>query len=76
MWIIGLLLLLIGVVAIRQMLQVAAGRGGEQLGDAAESANQVISQMQAFRGDDPEQRPAWDGVERLKGLQGNDGGGA
>lgn len=60
-----------GVVAL---LMAISAKGGQADGDASEIAEQTISQSGAFRGDSPEGRPAWDGKERLKHLEGNDGG--
>lgn len=74
-WFVGLILPAVAVAAIWRMVGVVAGRGGEVSGDAADLAEQVLAQSEAFRGDDSEHRPAWDGVERLKGVQGNDGPG-
>jgi len=65
----------VGAAVIGLMLRSVAGRGGERDGDAAEYSEQVIAQSGAFRGDDSDSAPAWDGVERLKGVQGNDSGG-
>ena len=73
LWVLGLTLLAVAAVVIWRMLGVAAGRGGEVPGDATDLAAQVIAQGEAFRGDNPENRTPWDGAERLKGVQGNDG---
>ncbi len=75
-WLIVLIVLAIGAVAVLLMLRLVADRGGFKEGDAGESAGQVVAQMAAFRMDDAGDRAAWDGVERLKGVEGNDGGGA
>jgi len=68
------MLLPIMALATWRMLGIATSRGGEQPGDAANLAAQVMAQAQAYRGDNPEDRATWDGEQRLKGLQGNDGG--
>lgn len=73
-WIYGLVVLL-GVFAVWAMLHKITGRGGEHTGDAAETATQVMAQAAAFRVDRSLDTPAWDGVARLKGLEGNDGPG-
>ncbi|MBK5266285.1 MAG: hypothetical protein JJE47_02540 [Acidimicrobiia bacterium] len=73
-WLLGLFAILVAVIVIWAMLREATGRGGEQEGDAAEMASQVIAQSAAFRVDRSQDHAGWDGVERLKGIQGNDSG--
>lgn len=72
-WLLGLIVLLVVAFTVWAMLRKVTRQGGEQAGDAAELANQVIAQGAAFRADRSEDHEGWDGVERLKGLQGNDG---
>lgn len=72
LWIYGLVLI-IGCFAVGAMLHAITGRGGEKNGDAGETGTQVVAQAAAFRVDRSHDAPAWDGVERLKGIQGNDG---
>ncbi len=69
--------LVIGLVFVGgavALLTAISSRGGQVGDDAAEIAEQTIAQSGAFRGDSPDGRPAWDGKERLKRLEGNDGG--
>jgi hypothetical protein len=73
-WVLIATALGIGATLIRLMLRAVSGRGGEVDGDAAKAAGRIIAQAAAFRGDRSSAQ-AWDGVERLKGLEGNDGGG-
>ncbi|MBK5266286.1 MAG: hypothetical protein JJE47_02545 [Acidimicrobiia bacterium] len=74
MWFIGIIGLLVAALVVWAMLREATGRGGEQAGDAAEMASQVIAQSAAFRGDRTDDYERWDGEERLKGIQGTDAG--
>ena len=77
LWILALVpAFVILVLACWRMLHVIAARGGEREGDAAATALQVLAQAGAFRGDDRDRRVPWDGVPRLRGVEGNDGGGA
>jgi hypothetical protein len=76
MWFLGIIVLLVAALVVWAMLRTATGRGGELEGDAAEMASQVIAQSAAFRGDRTDDYERWDGEERLKGLQGNEAGGA
>lgn len=75
-WFVGIIGLLVAALIVWAMLRTATSRGGEQEGDAAEIASQVIAQSAAFRGDRTDDYERWDGEERLKGLQGNEAGGA
>lgn len=74
MWFIGIIMLLVVALVVWSMLRAATGRGGEQEGDAAEMASQVIAQSAAFPGDRTDDYERWDGEERLKGIQGTDAG--
>lgn len=74
-WLLGLFAILVAVIVIWTMLREATGRGGEQNGDAADMASQVIAQSAAFRVDRSQDHAPWDGEERLKGIQGTEAGG-
>ncbi len=75
-WVLGLFAILVAALIVWAMLREATARGGEQEGDAAEMASQVIAQSAAFRGDRTDDYERWDGEERLKGIQGTEAGGA
>lgn len=75
-WWIGLVIValvaLVGV-AVWWLMTAVTDQGGARRGDATEMATQAVAQLLAFTGDRSEDRPAWDGEERMKGFQGNDG---
>jgi hypothetical protein len=75
-WILSTVGVLAAGMAVWRMLGRVTARGGEQGGDAAERASQIIAQAEAFRGGATDDRQGWDGEERLKGVQGTDGASA
>lgn len=72
-WPVIMVLLAIAGVALWWLVAAATDRGGVRRGDATEMATQAVAQLLAFSGERSEDRPAWDGEERMKGFQGNDG---
>lgn len=63
---------LIGL-ALWQLMVSITGMGGGRTGDADAMTTQAVAQLQAFSGKRSEERPTWDGRERMKGFQGNGG---
>lgn len=70
--IVGGLLVVVGF-GLWRLLGAVTERGGGRSGDAARFAVQSIAQLRAFSGKRSDDRPVWDGEERMKGFQGNDG---
>ena len=72
-WIGTAIVLVVVAVAMWRLMNAVTALGGSRHGDAGEYGAQVIAQSEAFRGNRSSDLPAWDGEERLKGVQGNDG---
>ena len=73
-WIASGAFVIVSGALVWRMLGSLAERGGNSRADAAETADQVLAQADAFRVS-RHTRGAWDGRQRLKGVEGNDGPG-
>ncbi len=74
LWIVGGLMA-VGLIVAVSLVVAITGQGGEREGEAGTFAGSILDQSAAFRGDRPEGRGAWDGVDRQKTGPGDPGGG-